>query len=55
MSFLSFFFFIFILWEALASQRPLISRGMLPSRVEWDRVYPGSSHNREVGAILYGR
>lgn len=34
MSYISFFFFIFILWEGLSSQRPLISVGILPSRAE---------------------
>ena len=34
LSFFSLLFFLFLLWEALASQRPLIARWAMPSSLE---------------------
>jgi hypothetical protein len=40
---------VFILWEALSSQRPLITSGHMATALEWKRVLPGSTHNRDEG------
>lgn len=52
-SFVALLFFIFILWEAFAAQRPAIFSTHLPSSLEWQNILPPDFHNlSETGAIL---
>ena len=51
-SFVALLFFIFILWEALASQRGLISSGHMPTSLEWRDVLPLGFHNNPETAII---
>nr|ARS74256.1 cytochrome c oxidase subunit I [Decemunciger sp. AB-2017]ASK06190.1 cytochrome oxidase subunit I [Decemunciger sp. AB-2017]ASK06203.1 cytochrome oxidase subunit I [Decemunciger sp. AB-2017] len=44
MSFVGLLFFIFLLWEALASQRPVIGVSHLASAIEWKNKMPPYSH-----------
>lgn len=55
LSFVALILFIFILWEAFASQRRVISRPHIPSALEWsDSILPLDFHNlRETGIITY--
>lgn len=55
LSFVALLLFIFILWEAFASQRRVISRPHIPSALEWsDSILPLDFHNlRETGIITY--
>jgi hypothetical protein len=46
-------FFIFILWEAFATQRPVIARIHIPTSMEWNDTLPLDFHNlRETGVIV---
>jgi len=52
-SFTSLLFFIFILWEAFASQRGVISPAHLPTSLEWQDFLPLGFHNfPETGLIV---
>lgn len=44
LSFTSVFYFIFLIWEALASQRPLLSPRAISSSSEWPVVAPRERH-----------
>jgi heme/copper-type cytochrome/quinol oxidase subunit 1 len=51
-SFTALLFFIFIIWEAFASQRPVIASPHIPTSIEWNDVLPLDFHNlRETGVI----
>lgn len=53
LSFTALIFFIFILWEAFASQRSVISRFHIPSSIEWHNELPLGFHNlNETGVII---
>nr|AVW86059.1 cytochrome c oxidase subunit 1 [Branchipolynoe pettiboneae] len=52
-SFVALLFFIFIVWEALASQRPVISTSHQSTFLEWQDNLPLDFHNMpETGMIL---
>jgi len=54
MSFFSLLFFMFILWEAFAAQRPLLASCHVPSSLEWKAVVPMATHNhREMPRMLF--
>jgi len=54
LSFIALLYFIFILWEAFASQRTVISSTHIPSSIEWSDTLPLDFHNlRETGHISY--
>nr|QGZ09933.1 cytochrome c oxidase subunit 1 [Eisenia nordenskioldi nordenskioldi] len=55
LSFVALLLFIFILWEAFASQRSVISSPHMPSALEWsDSTLPLHFHNlEETGMITY--
>ena len=44
MSYMARLFFIFILWEALASQRPAIAVARMGTSGEWGSVFPYKTH-----------
>uniref|UniRef100_UPI0030E52336 cytochrome c oxidase subunit I n=1 Tax=Pilargis wolfi TaxID=3023926 RepID=UPI0030E52336 len=51
-SFIALLFFIFILWEAFASQRPVITASHQPTSLEWQDMLPLDFHNLpETGMI----
>lgn len=53
LSFTALLIFIFITWEAFASQRTIISRQHIPSSIEWRDILPLDFHNlRETGLII---
>lgn len=52
LSFTALIFFIFILWEAFASQRGVISRYHMPSSIEWHDSLPLGFHNLEETGII---
>jgi cytochrome c oxidase subunit 1 len=53
LSFTALIFFIFILWEAFATQRGVISRLHMPSSIEWHDTLPLGFHNlEETGVII---
>lgn len=53
LSFTALILFIFILWEAFASQRPVIARPHIPTAIEWNDILPLDFHNlRETGVIV---
>jgi cytochrome c oxidase subunit 1 len=53
LSFMALIFFIFILWEAFASQRRVISSYHIPSSIEWHETLPLGFHNlEETGVII---
>jgi cytochrome c oxidase subunit 1 len=53
LSFTALIFFIFILWEAFASQRRVISSLHIPSSIEWHETLPLGFHNLdETGVII---
>jgi cytochrome c oxidase subunit 1 len=45
LSFVALIYFIFILWEAFASQRTVVTRTHIPSTIEWRDVLPLDFHN----------
>lgn len=52
LSFTALIIFIFIVWEAIASQRPIITRSHIPTSIEWQNTLPLGFHNlEEVGKI----
>jgi len=52
LSFFALLMFIFIIWEAFASQRPIISSQHIPSSIEWNDILPLDFHNlNETGII----
>lgn len=52
MSFVALLYFIFILWEAFAAQRPIIASTHIPTSLEWQDVAPLEAHNlNETPAI----
>jgi cytochrome c oxidase subunit 1 len=54
LSFVALIYFIFILWEAFASQRTVVTRTHIPSTIEWRDVLPLDFHNlRETGYLSY--
>nr|QPZ55547.1 cytochrome c oxidase subunit I [Alentiana palinpoda] len=53
-SFVALLLFIFILWEALTSQRPVISSSHQPTFLEWQETLPLDFHNLpETGMITH--
>ena len=53
-SFFSTLFFLFLLWEALAAQRPLLASCHMPTSLEWKAVVPMPMHNhREMPRMLF--
>jgi cytochrome c oxidase subunit 1 len=51
-SFIALLLFIFIIWEALASQRRVVARPHIPSSIEWRDTLPLDFHNiSETGLI----
>lgn len=53
LSFTALLFFIFILWEAFASQRSVITSLHIPSSIEWHETLPLGFHNLdETGVII---
>nr|YP_009370148.1 cytochrome c oxidase subunit I [Pontoscolex corethrurus]ANJ60052.1 cytochrome c oxidase subunit I [Pontoscolex corethrurus] len=55
LSFIALMMFIFILWEAFASQRSVITSSHMPTSMEWvDQTLPLDFHNlSETGVISY--
>nr|APB92061.1 cytochrome c oxidase subunit I [Montfortula punctata] len=54
LSVISVLYFMFVVWEALASQRSVISSGHLSSALEWKGMLPCGFHNMdETGKIVY--
>jgi len=52
LSFTALILFIYILWEAFATQRIVIARPHIPSSIEWQNILPLDFHNlRETGLI----
>lgn len=52
LSFVALLFFIFLLWEAIASQRSLITSGHIATSVEWKTITPLHFHTHsEIPAI----
>jgi len=52
LSFTALLLFIFIIWEALASQRRVVARSHIPSSIEWRDTLPLDYHNiSETGLI----
>ena len=52
LSFTALILFIFIIWEAFASQRAVITRPHIPTSIEWRDILPLDFHNlRETGLI----
>lgn len=52
LSFFALIIFIFIIWEAFAAQRIVISSPHIPSSIEWNDILPLDFHNlRETGII----
>ena len=55
-SFVGVLYFIFLLWEAFVSQRSIIWRLHMRTRLEWDNILPADFHNNEeVGALIISR
>lgn len=54
-SYMSRLFFMFILWEALASQRPAIAVARVGTSGEWGRVFPYKTHADRRLAKYVGR
>jgi cytochrome c oxidase subunit 1 len=53
LSFVALLLFIFILWEAFASQRNVVARIHMPTAIEWRDILPLDFHNlNESGAII---
>jgi len=52
LSFTALLFFIFILWEAFASQRRVITSIHIPSSIEWHERLPLGFHNLEETGII---
>jgi len=51
-SFVALLFFIFLLWEAFASQRRIVSSSHMARALEWQDVVPLDFHNySETGLI----
>ena len=44
--------FIFIIWEAISSNRAIISRRHMPSSIEWEQTLPISYHNYNETVII---
>nr|QVX31184.1 cytochrome c oxidase subunit 1 [Pelagomacellicephala iliffei] len=54
MSFVALLFFIIMIWEALLSQRPVISTSHQPTSLEWQDILPLDFHNMpETGVVLH--
>lgn len=54
LSFVAVLFFVVIIWEAFAAQRPVIRASNMPTSLEWSDILPLDFHNlRETGVILY--
>uniref|UniRef100_A0AAU6QGK2 Cytochrome c oxidase subunit 1 n=1 Tax=Prionospio sp. 6 MH-2023 TaxID=3059274 RepID=A0AAU6QGK2_9ANNE len=51
-SFVALLFFIFLLWEAFASQRGVISSGHMSTSLEWQNVLPLNFHNQPETAAI---
>lgn len=55
-SFVALLFFIFILWEALAAQRGVITSSHLQSSIEWQQhrhIFPPDHHNIRETSLIY--
>lgn len=53
-AFISSLFFLFLLWEAFASQRRLLRSGAINSSLEWGNFLPLAWHyRRELPAVYY--
>jgi heme/copper-type cytochrome/quinol oxidase subunit 1 len=51
-SFVALLIFIFIIWEALAVQRPVISTTHMPSSIEWGDMHPLGFHNLDETTVI---
>jgi cytochrome c oxidase subunit 1 len=51
-SFVALLIFIFIIWEALAVQRPVIATSHIPSSIEWGDMHPLGFHNLDETTII---
>ena len=51
-SFIALIYFIFIVWEALVSQRGIISSSHIPTSLEWGPLLPPGEHNRPGTPII---
>ena len=54
LAFISLMFFIFLIWEALARQRPVLSVGHMSGSLEWDTVLPRKVHHIREMPKVYG-
>ena len=52
LSFVALLFFIFLLWEALASQRGVIASGHIPTSLEWQDTLPLGFHNQPETIVI---
>lgn len=53
-SFIALLFFIFILWEAFASQRSVVTTTQQATALEWQDILPLDFHNiPETGVVIY--
>jgi len=52
LSFTALIIFIFIIWEAFASQRPVLRRIHIPTSIEWQDTLPLGFHNLEETGII---
>jgi cytochrome c oxidase subunit 1 len=51
-AFVALLIFIFIIWEALAVQRPVISTSHMPSSMEWRDMHPLRFHNLDETTVI---
>ena len=55
LAFFSLLFFLFLIWEALARQRPIFSVGHVRGSLEWKRMLPPKAHHmREMPRLVGG-
>lgn len=54
LAFISLMFFMFLIWEALARQRPVMSVGHMSSSLEWETVLPRKVHHMREIPQVYG-
>lgn len=51
-SFVALLFFIFMLWEALASQRGVVAPNNIVTSLEWKDVTPLGFHNMSESGVI---
>jgi cytochrome c oxidase subunit 1 len=52
LSFVGLVYFIFIVWEAFVSQRPVVSSSHMPTALEWQEILPLDFHNTPEPILL---